>query len=105
VVAIWSKIEYGRGAEHGEGRRQPLQDQGVHVHATHERKAPVAAQHRDHPADVANRERIVEPELRPEVHAHLGRHVGVGGQLLERIARGHREDREQHDADPREDGN
>src|SRR4029079_548651 len=33
---------------------------------------------------------------------HLGRHVGVGGKFLERIARCEREDREKDDADPDE---
>ena len=93
--------ELGRG-EDDERRGQALQDQGVDVDAAHERESPVAADHRRHPAGVADGQGIVEAELRPEVHAHLGRHVGVGGQLLEGIARRHHEDREQDGADPEE---
>src|SRR6185503_349052 len=43
-----------------------------------------------------------EAELGAQVHAHLRRHVGIGGQLLEGVAGRHGEDGEEHEADPRE---
>src|SRR5262245_14280284 len=44
------------------------------------------------------------PEFHAKGGAHLGRNVGTGGKLAERIAGGEREHREQHDADPDEAG-
>jgi hypothetical protein len=56
------------------------------------------------PVQVALPDRVVQPELRAQRHAHLGRHVGVGGQFLERVARRQRQHREQHDADAQQAG-
>src|SRR6266581_6081099 len=72
--------------------------------AAHEGEAPVAAQHRGEPARVADRQRIVEAELRPEVDPHLGGDIGVGGELLEGIARRQRQDREENEADTEQHG-
>ena len=64
-----------------------------------EREAPVALQHRGEPARVADRDRVVETELMTEVGADLGRHVGVGRELLERVAWRKREHHEQDERD------
>src|SRR6185503_14253858 len=55
---------------------------------------------RAEPAHITHLDRVVEPELLAQVRAHLGRDVRVGGELLERIAGGEREHREEHHADP-----
>ncbi len=121
VVATWSKSEYGRtrgvrpdgqrdqdgqelgAAEHEEGGGQALQDEGVHVHPAHEREPPVAPEHGGEPAQVADEHGVVETVLGPEVGAHLGRHVGIGGQLLEGVARGQGQDGEEDQTDPEQD--
>ena len=94
-----------RGAQHEERGRQPLQDQRVDVDAAREGEAPVTPQHGGEPAHVADGDGIVEAELGAQVHAHLGGDVGVGGQLLERIARRHGQDGEEDEADAGQDGN
>jgi hypothetical protein len=53
---------------------------------------------------VALPDRVVQPELRAQRHAHLGWHVGVGGQFLERVARRQRQHGEQHHADAQQAG-
>ena len=89
-----------RGADDEQRRRQALQDQRVDVDAAGEGEAPVALQHGGEPAHVAQVDGVVEAELGAQVRAHLGRHVRVGRELLERVARRQRQHREQHDADP-----
>src|SRR5262249_48706951 len=93
-----------RGADDEDRRRQPLQDQGIDVDSADEGEAPLAVQHGGEPAYIANGDGIIEPEFHAQGGTHLGRNVGTGGKLAERIAGGEREHREQHDADPDEAG-
>jgi hypothetical protein len=51
------------------------------------------------PAEIANGNRIIETEFLPKHRPHFGRHVRIGRQLLERVARRERQDREQDDTD------
>jgi hypothetical protein len=48
---------------------------------------------------MADRHRVIQPELLPEHFTNLGRHIRIGRELLERIARRQRQHREQDDAD------
>ena len=66
-----------RGADDEQRRRDALADQVVDVDAAGEGEAPVALHHGGEPAEVAHEDRVVEPELRPQRLAHLGRHVRI----------------------------
>ena len=66
-----------RRADHEQRRRQALQDQYIHIHAAGERKPQSPSQHRHEPAQVAQRDRVVEPKLlrarrRPPRPGHWG---------------------------------
>jgi hypothetical protein len=93
-----------RRADHRQRDRDALADQLVDVDAADEAEAPVALEHAGQPAQVALPDRIVQAELRAQRHAHLGWHVGVGGQFLERVTRRQRQHGEQHDADAQQAG-
>ena len=93
-----------RRADHEQRGRHPLQDQFVDVDAAGERKAPVALQHRGQPAQIANENRIVDPEFHPQRRADFGRNVGVGGEFAERVARRQRQQDEQNEADAEQAG-
>ena len=54
--------------------------------------------------DVSSMSAVVQAELRTQSHAHLGWHIGVVGQVLERIARCQRQHGEQHQADAQQAG-
>lgn len=93
-----------RQADDGDRHRQALQDQRVHVDAADEGEAPVAAHHVQQPVEVALPDRVVQPELCAQRHAHLRRHVGVLRQFLEGVARRQRQHREQDQADAQQAG-
>ncbi len=93
-----------RRADHEQRRRDALQDQLVDVDAACERKAPVAVQHRDQPVQVANENRIVDPEFHPQRRPDLGRNIGVGGEFAERIARRQRQQHKKNEADAEQAG-
>ena len=93
-----------RRADDEQRGRDPLQDQLVDVDAACERKAPVAVQHRDQPAHVANENRIVDPEFHPQRLPDLGWNIAVGGELAERIARRQRQQHKKNETDAEQTG-
>src|SRR5205807_4385345 len=90
------------GAEHEERGGQALPDERGDVDPAHEGEAPVTLEHGRDPADVAHGDGVVEAELGAEVRADLGWNVGIGGELLERIAGSQCQDREEDQADTEE---
>ncbi len=93
-----------RGADNAKRRRQALQDQRIDVNATDEGEAPVAVQHRVQPMQVADRNRVIEAELRSQCRLHRWWNGRVGCEFAERIARRKRQDGEQHNADAEQTG-
>src|SRR3972149_5938078 len=93
-----------RRAEDPERRAEAVQEEGVDVDPADEREAPVAPQHRDEPARVADEHRVVQAELLAQPLGDLGGHVRVGRQLLEGVARREGQHAEEDEADPGQDG-
>src|SRR5438552_16260642 len=64
-----------------------------------ERISEVASEEREKPLHVADVPGLVEPERYADLLADLGRHVGVGRKLGERVAGGECRDRVDDEAD------
>jgi hypothetical protein len=90
--------ELGR-AEHEEGGGEALHDEGGDIDAAHEGEAPVALEHGGHPADVADGNRIVQPELRAKVGPDLWGDIWICRELFEGIAGRQREHGEEDETD------
>jgi hypothetical protein len=58
-------------------------------------------QHRRQPAQVAQRDRIIEPELRAQRGRDLGWDIRIAREFSKRVAGGERQNGKQHDADPK----
>jgi hypothetical protein len=110
AVASWSKREYGLTAEMtltggGDAEGEPIGcAEHTDVHPAGKGVAPLPPQPGHQPTEITQGQRIIEPELLPQVQADLGRDIRIERQLLEGIAGRQGQDAEQHHADPQHSG-
>jgi hypothetical protein len=91
-----------RGDGEQQGVRKDLPDHLEHRPSVRERVAEVALEQRPHPLHVADRERLIEPEVRPDLRQDVGAHARAE-HVLSRIAGSEIDDEEDEGGDPEQD--